>query len=266
VQATLRYRPFGAEVGGPAPGLDRLRYTGREFDPESGLYYYRARYYDPTLGRFLAEDPLGLDGGDLNLHGYVGNNPLRFNDPNGLTAFGLGVELSAGAGAGGSFSVHGVADSSGNVGIAFSENVGGHGGVTAGTAPSILFYPTAETIFDMRGIAANVGFATPLFGANAIIGEGPNSITGYSFQFGSDAIGPTFIEQHGYIGNTQVIAVPTFIELLPTQTDIQACCSFSFFSPFVANYAVGNQSMPSATVLYPSRPNISGALAAYQKP
>ncbi|MBI4640627.1 MAG: RHS repeat-associated core domain-containing protein [Candidatus Tectomicrobia bacterium] len=46
-------------------------YTSREYDAESGLYYYRARYYDPRSGRFLSEDPLRFLGGDLNLYAYV---------------------------------------------------------------------------------------------------------------------------------------------------------------------------------------------------
>ncbi len=58
-------------------------YTGREEDPESGLYYYRARYYDPENGRFLSGDPLGFGGGDLNLYRYVLNNPLNLVDPDG---------------------------------------------------------------------------------------------------------------------------------------------------------------------------------------
>lgn len=59
------------------------QFTGREFDAETGLYYYRARYYDPTIGRFLASDPIGLAGGS-NIYSYVYNNPLRYADPLGL--------------------------------------------------------------------------------------------------------------------------------------------------------------------------------------
>ena len=58
-------------------------YTGREYDAESGLYYYRARYYDPKVGRFISSDPIGLAGG-LNTYAYVDNNPLNWIDPEGL--------------------------------------------------------------------------------------------------------------------------------------------------------------------------------------
>jgi len=57
-------------------------YTGREWDKEIGLYYYRARYYDPMEGRFISKDPIGFRGG-INLYGYVGANPINFKDPRG---------------------------------------------------------------------------------------------------------------------------------------------------------------------------------------
>ena len=59
------------------------KYTGREWDKETGLYFYRARYYDPEIGRFTQKDPIGFRGG-INLYGYVGGNPLNFIDPWGL--------------------------------------------------------------------------------------------------------------------------------------------------------------------------------------
>ena len=58
-------------------------YTGREYDADTGLYYYRARWYDPEARRFISEDPIGLNGG-INLYAYVNNNPLRYVDPSGL--------------------------------------------------------------------------------------------------------------------------------------------------------------------------------------
>ncbi len=63
---------------------DRFQYTGREYDAELGLYYYRARYYDPSTGRFLSEDPLSFAAGDSNLYRYVFNTPTLYTDPSGL--------------------------------------------------------------------------------------------------------------------------------------------------------------------------------------
>jgi len=62
-------------------------FTSREWDPETGLYFYRRRYYDSRIGRFLSEDPLGGDVAlpqSFNLYPYVSSNPLRFTDPFGL--------------------------------------------------------------------------------------------------------------------------------------------------------------------------------------
>jgi len=53
----------------------------------NGFYYMRARYYDPEVGRFVSEDPIGFEGGDVNLYAYVQNNPVMFVDPSGLFRF-----------------------------------------------------------------------------------------------------------------------------------------------------------------------------------
>lgn len=83
----LDYDSFGVVVLETSPAFgDRFRFTGRELDSETGLYYYRARYYDPRLGRFTSEDPLSFAAGDPNLYRYVGNSPLIFTDPSGQLA------------------------------------------------------------------------------------------------------------------------------------------------------------------------------------
>jgi RHS repeat-associated protein len=69
--------------GNGASNLTRYGYTGREWEANSNLYYYRARWYDPQVGRFISEDPIGLDGG-INLYVYVENNSLNLVDPSGL--------------------------------------------------------------------------------------------------------------------------------------------------------------------------------------
>src|SRR5262245_63153302 len=58
-------------------------YTGQRFDPETGLLYYKNRYYSPQLGRFLSRDPLGYSG-DFDLFEYVKDNPVNLVDPTGL--------------------------------------------------------------------------------------------------------------------------------------------------------------------------------------
>jgi len=67
--------------------VNPFRYTGRESDTETGLYYYRARYYDQSAGRFLSEDTLRFDAG-VDFYTYVRNNPINFIDPSGLYELG----------------------------------------------------------------------------------------------------------------------------------------------------------------------------------
>jgi RHS repeat-associated protein len=79
------YDSYGQVVGQSDATVEfRYGYTGREQDNETGLDYYRARYYDAGNGRFISEDPIGFSAGDSNLTRYVENSPTNFTDPSGL--------------------------------------------------------------------------------------------------------------------------------------------------------------------------------------
>ena len=91
VVKSYAYDTFGQIVAEQGLLDNPYTFTARENDRESDLYYYRARYYDPTVGRFLSEDPLGFGSGDLNPYRYVFNNALNLDDPSGqATAIGAG--------------------------------------------------------------------------------------------------------------------------------------------------------------------------------
>jgi RHS repeat-associated protein len=75
-------QPFGETVSLTGPAANPKRFPGQLHDPETGFHYNDFRDYDPTTGRYLQSDPIGLAGG-LNTYAYVGGNPLIGIDPDG---------------------------------------------------------------------------------------------------------------------------------------------------------------------------------------
>jgi RHS repeat-associated protein len=75
--------PSPVSVSWQGPGYGNKAFTAREWDLETGLYYYRARYYEPRIARFISEDPIQLAAG-MNFFSYVENNPVNRKDPFGL--------------------------------------------------------------------------------------------------------------------------------------------------------------------------------------
>jgi RHS repeat-associated protein len=143
-----RYNPWGEAVLVQEAVANPLRYGAREYDAETGLYFNRARYYDPSLGRFASEDPLGLEGG-VNKYAYVGNDPVDFLDPTGeqrvcivyghlIVSWGNYSENGASIGAGSGtapleacFYVDAPQSERGGAGAGY----GAHGGGTGGGGP-----------------------------------------------------------------------------------------------------------------------------------
>jgi RHS repeat-associated protein len=96
VVKSYTYKSFGEIYSQAGSLVQPFTFTGREYDSESGLYFYRARYYDPRAGRFVTKDPIGFLGGDVNLYRYVQNNPINWVDPEGTSPLLIKLfELSA---------------------------------------------------------------------------------------------------------------------------------------------------------------------------
>jgi RHS repeat-associated protein len=90
------YTPYGQIVNEVQTIPQPFKFVGQYgvMTETNGFYYMRARYYDPTVGRFISEDPSGFDGWDVNLYAYVGGNPVLRIDPQGLKwSFGSSVGL-----------------------------------------------------------------------------------------------------------------------------------------------------------------------------
>jgi RHS repeat-associated protein len=90
LQTQYTYEPFGVASQTGAASTNSYKYTGRE-DDGTGLFYYRARYYQPRLQRFISEDPIAFQSGDINFYAYVLNNPNKYVDPDGTIRLPPGI-------------------------------------------------------------------------------------------------------------------------------------------------------------------------------
>jgi RHS repeat-associated protein len=93
-EGEYRYTAFGKIIGDERGHLNAFAFTGREWDPDASLYYYRARWYDPQIGRFISEDPIRIVDAYSTTYNYAKNNPVALGDPRGLA----GVAIDVGAG------------------------------------------------------------------------------------------------------------------------------------------------------------------------
>ncbi len=106
VQERFQYDPYGqakvldanfADDGNGVSDVDwEYRFTGRILDVDTGLDYYRARYYHPTLGRFLSRDPFGYESRDANRYRYVRSNPPNLVNPLGAICCSFPIEEAVG--------------------------------------------------------------------------------------------------------------------------------------------------------------------------
>jgi len=162
------YDAFGNITNQQEPVPQPFKYVGQYgvMTEPNGFLYMRARYYDPKVGRFISEDPIGFAGGDVNLYAYVQNNPITRIDPLGLWGLGLnaGGTAEAGMGSGGAIQANSGVGlfGGGNNGI----NVGGYtaSGSFAGEARSNQFVIGATAGLGVGGFISNAKSAQQLLG------------------------------------------------------------------------------------------------------
>jgi len=149
ISTSYSYEPYGNTTATGTTSTNALQYTGRENDGD-GLYYNRARYYDPMIGRFISSDPIGLAGG-INTYAYVLDNPFNAIDPLGLWTFQMGFSVS-----GSLFGFSGTAfigfAIDGNGDIAPIYGAGGGLGVGAGVSGGVFIGTSnGNTVCDLGG-------------------------------------------------------------------------------------------------------------------
>ena len=152
--AQYTYEPFGNATLTSGSSTNPYEYAGRENDG-TGLYYYRARYYSPTLQRFVSEDPLGLNGG-INSYRYAYDSPPGFTDPSGLWPQGtvsIGGTININLGFTNiTYSGGFVVDTHGNVGV--YNTVGGGG---AFSTSGLGAFPNQTSGYPFKNIAPTEG-------------------------------------------------------------------------------------------------------------
>ena len=152
------YEPFGTILSEQETIVQPFKYVGQYgvMAEPNGLYYMRARYYDPSVGRFISEDPLGFGGGDVNLFAYVQNNPVNWVDPLGLWGFAVnsGGALEGGIGMAGAYQ----AESGGGVfwGGSSGVNVGAYT-ASGGFAGIDQGFPWSENSQFVAGATGGLG-------------------------------------------------------------------------------------------------------------
>ena len=155
LQTQYTYEPFGNTVASGFGSANPYQYTGRENDG-TGLYFYRARYYNPVLQRFITEDPAGFAGG-INTYAYARGNPVSYADPFGLWTGSVGVSVSWTFPWG--FTSSGAAgfafDGQGHFGSYWGTGVGVGAGAKASGGIS-LAGSNGQSICDLRGPFGNV--------------------------------------------------------------------------------------------------------------
>jgi RHS repeat-associated protein len=222
---TIRYFSFGETRSTTGTLTTDKKFTGQRLDA-TGLYYYGARYYDATIGRFISADTyipwsIGYDGvnaslvvnvipsmslyfpgftsqapvnsQNLNRYTYVLDNPLKYTDPNGWWTVGVGIAGNAYFAWGVSGCIMIVFDGHGNWGVFVSGGAGGYAGIGVSGGIQIQF-TNADNIFQLEGISVQTGGSIGDVVSASLEFVGGNGYIGGQITVGAGTPG---IEMHG---------------------------------------------------------------------
>ena len=278
-EETTSYDAFGGMLDQSFPGTENeLLFTGRQWDEDNRLYYYRARYYDPEIGRFISEDPLGFASGDTNFYAYVGNNPVNFNDPTGNVPVPLPLITGAiGGGFGAAGSAIGQLASNGFDDFSFKEvSVAAGVGFAAGAAAPI----TATTFLGaaLTGGVANVaqlGINEAIDGNIANVTVGDVVVAGTT-GFVGGAVGGSFTRSTGIrFSETSQFIDQSIGRQLNLNSDLARLTAGSslarnFLGAIASDLDLGGSAFSGSPagggfVLYPNKPNTNTLQSVYSK-
>jgi len=204
------YSPFGIITNQQEAVLQPFKYVGQYgvMTEPKGLQYLRARYYDPEVGRFISEDPIGFEGGDVNLYAYASNNPVNFLDPWGLKTWQIGLGFNAGGFVGltksaGIIIGHNPKTGNWDFGVYATGGAGLHGGASASLTLDIT---TSDNpcIDDVSGWAGTAGGSVGEFFTGGYERNTQLSGTLPSNTYSVGVGGGTPAEGHGYATYTKI--------------------------------------------------------------
>jgi len=247
IAGNYTYDSFGNLVATSGSIVNNFRYTGREFDTETNLYYYRVRYYDPATGRFLSGDPLGFFPG-VNFYAYANNSPISLFDPWGLCpcssssstpqkhpfppitgGVSVGASAEAGLGSLGGTAMSGnlgFGESGSHMGIVASGGIGMNAGNYAGGSP-------AQNVKTTGVYGAYVGAGQSFFISNGQPCDLQGPFKTFNFEFGIGVLAGSVslaVDDNGVyqitVGNPFASkGVGLAVSAYTTNTKVSPCCN-----------------------------------------
>jgi RHS repeat-associated protein len=268
ILAAQSYTAYGRILNQVTPSNNDQKYTGRERDGVTGFYYYRARYYDPVIGRFISEDPKGFDAG-VNFYAYCLDNPINCNDPTGKAGMvvtfpgynvdtGLGFRIPL---------VHGgvvaIDNSTGNTQYFEFGRYGGQYGDVRGPID------VGNVTFNSNGSITRDSMQT-LNQNLSKFGQGMTPTTLYNSEYDATEISNFALDRQANVKDYPYTINPNPFDDKPFNTCVNfAWDAFQAGKPSQSasnsNYGIDLESAQGGFLIYPNKPNHNMMASVYAK-